>query len=67
MIFNQSERRYLLPECFSVYLPFSIFFCGVELKLCPLSDNVKIFLNGDYLQRCGIFYVGTILPRKSDG
>ena len=31
------------PQCFSVYLPFSIF-TGFELKLCLLSENVNILL-----------------------
>ena len=31
------------PQCFSVYLPFSIL-SGFELKLCLHSENVKILL-----------------------
>ena len=44
MIFYQSERGYPNPQCFSVHLPFSIFFFGVELKLCLLPENVNILL-----------------------
>ena len=31
------------PQSFSVHLPF-LFFSGFELKLCLLSENVKILL-----------------------
>ena len=32
------------PHCFSQHLAFSFFFSAVELKLCLLSENVKILL-----------------------
>ena len=45
MLFSIRVRGgYPHPQCFSVYLPFSIFFSGVELKWCFLSINVKILL-----------------------
>ena len=32
------------PQCFSVHLPFSILLSVVDLKLCLLSESVKILL-----------------------
>ena len=41
----QSEKEYPPPSVFfCISHPFSIFSPGVELKLCLLSENVKILL-----------------------
>ena len=42
--FSIRVRGYPQPSVFSVYLPFSIFSSGVELKLCLLLENVNILL-----------------------
>ena len=51
-------------QCFSVHLPFSIFFCWT--KIVSSVRKCKILL-GYYLQRYRMFYVGTSLLRNLMG
>ena len=55
------------PQCFSVHLLFIFYFLKLNWNCVFCEKMWKSCLNGNYLQRYMMFYVGTSLLRKFDG